>query len=193
MQNSRKYDPAAEKVVFATKIEDIIGGITLAAGDFVEGDIVPAGTLVGKDGNNLYHALKTAKMYANATNVATDYQVVKGHGFKVGDFFASAVGAKAYAITAINKSNAAYDILTLGTTIGVALTAGQAVFQALAESATTTSAFKVQPLAITGHTVEIVANDTNVVDAYLRASVFEVNCPPVTTAMKTLVPQILFL
>ena len=86
MQNIRESDAAAENVVFATKIEDVIGGITLAAADFVDGSIVPAGTLVYKDVNGLYHALKTAKATATATNVATTYQVAKGHNFKVGEF-----------------------------------------------------------------------------------------------------------
>lgn len=193
MQNSRKSDVAAEKVVFATKIEDIIGGITLAAADFVDGDIVPAGTVVGKDNDGLFHALKTAKVLLAANNSAVDYRVTKGHGFKIGDFMAYATGAKAYAITAIDKSNADYDVITLGTTLGVAVPLNATVFQALAESSTTTSAFKTTPLAVIGHTVQIIAGDSNTVDAWLRSSLYEVNAPPVNAAIKLALPHTIWL
>jgi hypothetical protein len=43
--------------------------------------------------------VKLAKVYENATNTATDIKVYKGHMFKVGDYLASVVGGKAYAIT----------------------------------------------------------------------------------------------
>ena len=192
MQNIRESDAAAENVVFATKIEDVIGGITLAAADFVDGSIVPAGTLVYKDVNGLYHALKTAKATATATNVATTYQVAKGHNFKVGEFFAALPGAKSYDITAIDKSNAAYDVITVSTTLGAVISVGQGFFQALAAVAST-SAVIATPTAITGHTVEINAGDNNTVDAWLRASVIEANAPVATAALKALVPQILYL
>lgn len=193
MQNFRKSDAPAEKVVFATKIEGVIGGITISAADLVDNDIVPAGTVVGKDGVGLFHVLKTAKVLASAINTATDYHLSKGHNFKVGDFFASAVGAKSYAITSIVKTDPAHDVITLGTTLGVAVPAGATVFQALAESATTTSAFRITPHAVTGSTIQIKTDDINTVDAYLRASVFEVNAPAVTQAIKTALPHIMWL
>ena len=191
MQNFRESDSATEKVVFATKIEDIIGGITVAVADFVDAHIVPAGSVVGKDNNGLFHVLKTAKMHTAAGGSATDYIVYKGHGFKVGDFIASATGAKAYAITAINTSNADYDTITIGTTIGaVAQYAG--IFQALAEAASNTSAFKVTPYAVTGQSIQLKSGDTNTVDAWLRATMFEANAPVATAQIKAALPQILW-
>src|SRR6218665_2951971 len=161
MQNFRESDAAPEKVAFVTKLEDIIGGVTVAAADFTNGAIIPAGSVIGKDGNGLYHVLKTARLHTAASNTATDYLVLKGHGFKVGDFIAALTGAKAYAITAINTSNADYDTISVGTTLGVAISQYAGVFQALAEATSNTSAFKVAPSAVIGHSLELKTGDTN--------------------------------
>jgi len=193
MQNFSKSDSPAENVVFHAKIEDIQGGITLCSADFVADDIVPAGTVVYKDSNGLFHALKTAKVVTAANNTATTYQVAKGHNFKVGEFVASLTGAKAYAITAIDKTNADYDVLTVGTTLGVAIAQNAVLFQAAAESSTTTSAFKGTPYAVTGHGVQIKVGDNHLVDAYLRATLFEAVAPPVTSQIKAAIPQILWI
>lgn len=192
MQNFRESDRAAEKVVFATKIEDIIGGVTIAAADLTEGDIVPAGTIVGKDNNGLYHVVKTAKLHTAASNSTTDYLVLKGHSFKVGDYIAALTGAKSYAITAINTTNADYDTITVGTTLGVAVAQYAGLFQANAEAASNTSTYKYTPYAVTGHSIQIKAGDTNVVDAWLRATIIEANAPVATPQMKALIPQILW-
>ncbi len=79
----------------------------------------------------------SAKLYADATDTATDYQVGKNHQFKVGEYFAATKGAAAYTITAVNTSNAAYDVISLGTTLGVALAAADDVvfFESSAEGA----------------------------------------------------------
>lgn len=193
MQNFRESDLPAEKVVFATKIEDVIGGVTVAVADFVDEAVIPAGSVVGKDNTGLFHVLKTAKLHTAATNSATDYLVLKGHGFKVGDFIAALTGAKAYAITAINTTNADYDTITVGTTLGVAVAQYAGIFQALAEAASNTSAFKVTPYAVTGHSIQMKAGDTNAVDAWLRASLYEANAPVATAQIKAALPQILWL
>jgi len=192
MQNYRESDRPAEKLAFVTKIEDIPGGVTVAAADFVDDAIVPAGSVVGKDGNGLYHVLKTATLHTAASNSTTDYLVLKGHGFKVGDFVASVTGGKAYAITAINTSNDAYDTITLGTTLGVAVAQYAGIFQAAGESTTTTSAFKVTPEAVIGHSMQIKAGDTNVVDAWRRATLVAANAPVATAQIKAALPHILW-
>ena len=192
MQNFRESDAAAEKVAFATKLEDIAGGVTVAVADFTDGAIIPAGSVIGKDGNGLYHVLKTAKLHTAATNSATDYLVLKGHGFKTGDFIAALTGAKAYAITAINTGNASYDTISVGTTLGVAIAQYAGIFQAAAEAASNTSAFKVTPLAVTGHSMELKSGETNVVDAWLRATLIEANVPVATAQIKAALPHILW-
>jgi hypothetical protein len=192
MQNFRESDAAAEKVVFVTKLEDIPGGATVAIADFVNDHIVPAGSVVSKDSNGLFHVLKTAKLHTAATNSATDYLVLKGHGFKVGDFIAALTGAKAYAITAITTTNADYDTLTLGTTLGVAIAQYAGIFQALAEAASNTSAFKVTPIGVTGHSIQLKTGDNITVDVLLRATLIEANAPVVTAQIKAALPHILW-
>ena len=73
---------------------------------------------------------KSAKLYADAANNATTYQVEKNHLFVVGDIISSfdVASVKGYAITVIDKTNAAYDVLTVGTTLGVAFTAANGVY-----------------------------------------------------------------
>ncbi|HEY1055016.1 MAG TPA: hypothetical protein VGE24_07770 [Emticicia sp.] len=193
MQIFRETDAPAQKVVFATKIEDIIGGVTVSVADFVDDYIVPAGSVVGKDNNGLFHVLKVAKLTTAAGNTDTTYQVAKGHGFKVGDFIAALTGAKAYAITAIDTTNADYDVLTVGTTLGVVIAQNDGIFQAAAQAASNTSAFKYTPLAVTGHAIQLNAGDNNVVDAWVRASLFTVNAPIATAQLKAALPQILWL
>lgn len=182
----------ADKLVFATRLEDILGGVTLASADLTDGYLVPAGTVIGKDNNGLYHVLKTAKLHTAATNSATDYLVLKGHGFKVGDFIAAQTGAKAYAITAINTSNDSYDTLSVGTTLGVAIAQYGGVFQAAAEASSNTSAFRITPLAVTGRAVNIQSGGSTVVDAYLRATLIEANAPVATAQIKAALPHILW-
>ncbi|MBA4852072.1 hypothetical protein [Emticicia sp. BO119] len=193
MQNFRETDAAAEKVVFATKIEDLIGGGTVAVADFVDGFIVPAGSVVGKDNNGLFHVLKVAKLTTAAGNTDTTYQVAKEHGFKVGDFIAALTGAKSYAITAIDTTNADYDILTVGTTLGVVINQYDGIFQASAQATSNTSAFKYTPFGVTGSRIQLNAGDNNVVDIWIRASLFAVNAPVATTQIKAALPQVLWL
>jgi hypothetical protein len=193
MQNYSMTDSPAAKVVFHSKIEDLQGGITLSAADFVADDIIPAGTVVGKDGGGLFHAIKTAKLYTAAGNTDTTYQVYKGHGFKVGDFIAALTGAKASAITVIDTSNASYDVLTVGTTLGVVIAQYAGIFQAAAQATSNTSAFKYTPFAVTGDDVKIKTGDNHLVDAYLRATLFDADAPIVTAQIKAALPHILWI
>lgn len=178
-------------IAFVTKIEDIPGGIGVAVADLSQ-PYVDAASVVGKDSNGLYHVIVTAKLTANATNTATAYQVAKGHNFKVGKFLASDTGAKAYAITSIDTLNDNYDILNVGTTLGVALTSGAVLIEAAAESATTTSAFKYAPELVIGHGFDVILGDNHVVDAWRRATVIEANTAPVHAKMKAALQHVIY-
>jgi hypothetical protein len=135
--------------------------------------VIPAGSPIGFDeSTRVAKVLKTAKVQTNATNSATAIKVYKGHQFAVGDYVATAVGGAAYAITAIDTSNAAYDQLTVGTTLGVALTADTSyLFQSSATGATA-AVFNVAPKGLlwsdarvaTGESVSVVIRGT----AYAR-------------------------
>lgn len=113
------------------------GGFVLDQTGIAVGQRIPAGTpMVFNETTRQATVLHTGVAYANAGGTATTYQVAKGSGLKVGDNLASgAVGGKAYPITAIDTTNAAYDSVTVGTTIG-AVTAGDLLYASTATGAT---------------------------------------------------------
>lgn len=155
----RKQD---KRVVHACthNLADIPNGVTVSAADLIAGSVLQEGTALGKDSAGLYHVVKTARLTEAATTSTTVYKVEKGHHFKEGDFVMLKKGGKAYAIASINKANAAYDEITVGTTLGVTAAIGGALMQAAAESTGSSSAFKYQPKAMTGdsYTVEALSN-----------------------------------
>lgn len=144
-------------VVFQKVIETAQGGFTLETSDLVVGNTLKAGTVIGATAANetarRVTAIKSATVYENATNTATDIKVYKGHNFKVGNYLAAVKGGKAYAITVIDTSNAAYDTLTVGTTLAVALTVGDALFQSTATGAS--AAAYLRPLGLLYEDTEI--------------------------------------
>ena len=70
------------------------------------------------DTDHLWHPIHNAVMQADAADSATKYKVLKGNSLKVGDYLYN--GSTGNAITAIDTTNAAYDEVTVGTTIGAA-------------------------------------------------------------------------
>lgn len=113
------------------------GGFALVITGLALGLVLPGGTPMSYDESaRTATPVVTATLYANAGATDTVYQIKKLSGFKVGDYFATgAAGGKAYAITAIDTSNAAYDAVTVGTTIGAA-TAGDLMYKSTATGAT---------------------------------------------------------
>ena len=70
-----------------------------------------------------------------ATAAATAYKVKKNHQLVVGNPVTSkdAEGVKAFNIVSIDTSNEEYDVVTVGTTLGVELPAGASLIVAKAE------------------------------------------------------------
>lgn len=118
-------------------IQLLQGGCTLVITGLTPGRIISAGTpLIYDEAARTATVLHSGIAYANAGGAATTYKVGKNNGFAVGDYLASgATGGKAYAITAIDTTNADYDELTVGTTIG-AVTAGDTLYASTATGAT---------------------------------------------------------
>ena len=111
---------------------DVVGGGTIdrkgLANALFNGkalDELPPIVVVVKDGETgLYHVLKTA--LASDAGSETTYKVAKNHLFGVGDFvtIGGLLSGASDKITAIDKSNADYDVITVEATIGSA-TKGQ--------------------------------------------------------------------
>lgn len=159
MTITRKKDTSFAKVIMH-RIADIRGGVGIKASDLVAGATLPEGTPVGAPVNGVSKVLKVVKLAADAGNADVTYKVAKGGHFKVGEFITSGVKKKAYAITNIDKTNAAYDVITLGTTLGVALKTGDYLMAAAAEATSSNSALAVVPVGITG-TTEIDVDPTS--------------------------------
>lgn len=186
MQNTQTTE-TLQPVVFDTKLEVIPGGITVAVADLSQTQI-KAGTPVGKDGNGLYHVIKTVVINADATSSATSYQIKKGSDVKVGDFLSLGVGKVSKDITAIDTSNADYDTVTVSATLGTAVTAGDVLVAAL--SASSTSALKYTPAGLVGTTIDVVSGDNHLVDCVVRGSVRAGVAPSVNSDIKTALPLI---
>lgn len=189
MQNTRTTESVLP-IPFLTVLEDWVGGIVVAAADLTQTSL-PAGTPVGKDTNGLFHVIKQATLQANATDSATSYRLEKGHNLKVGDFVTDALSGAAYAVLTLTTTNADYDTITVGTTLGVAFSAGDVIFEALAESATD-SVFKYTPVGLTGHAIDIVAGSNPTVDCIIRGTVNTAVAPDYATAVKTALPHFIF-
>jgi hypothetical protein len=177
--------------VFQKVYENAQGGFTLSTTGLTSGYTIPEGAPFGyNEATRVATLLKTAQMYASATNTDVTYQVKKGHAFATGDYLASVVGGKAYAITAIDTSNAAYDILTVGTTLAVTLSAGDVLFKS---SATGASAAALD-VTVKGllYSSKVVGTDDSVSIA-LRATVYARRYTPgYPSAVQTALPNIIF-
>lgn len=119
-----QYHPAIIKM-----IEDVVGGGTIARADLrtalFDGqplDELPPYCIVGRDENGGWHVVKTALITEDVAEAGKAFKVAKNHLFAVGDFVTVGGDLKGAAdkITAIDKSNAGYDLITLAATIGVA-------------------------------------------------------------------------
>ncbi|WP_071145757.1 hypothetical protein [Bacteroides ihuae] len=120
-----QYHPGIEKI-----IEDVIGGGTIARADLVTAifsgrpldELPPLVIVVRDETTGVYHVLKTASVQAVAAADAVAYQVKKNHLFAVGD--AVTIGGDytkaANVISAIDKTDNAFDTITLAGTIGAA-------------------------------------------------------------------------
>lgn len=160
--------------VFGSHAETAPGGFLLVTTGLAIGATLAAGTPLVLDYDaRTATALHTGIVQTTAGGTATTYQVKKGHTLAVGDNIATGpVGGKAYPITAIDATNADYDVLTVDTTIGAA-TAGSLLFASTATGATAS----VLP-AVNGLLYEeaIVANKTSV-SAVIRGTVYARRVP----------------
>lgn len=152
--------------VFVHKVADIRGGVSVATAD-LNVDFLHEGRVLGAPVNGICHVVKFAKVQTNAAESAVKIKVYKGHDFKVDDVICAAENGAAYAITKVDTSNAAYDEITIGTTLGVALTKDTSfIFHAKAEGATG-AALAHEPLSVVGTGKPVVKNSNIDTDAWV--------------------------
>lgn len=178
----RKADSRVIKAI-VHRLADVPGGGTVKVAE-LGGDALKEGTpLAYLASDGMYHVCKTALILEDVTDAATDYPVAKGHHFKVGDIFATE-GADGQAITAIDKTtNADKDVITVGTTLGVAITAASktVAFQAVNAGG---KVVKYPPTVVAGSSYDVVASDSLFVDLWVLAVVRQGNAPLVNDTLK---------
>lgn len=191
-----RNDGSAYAEVFQKIIGRTPGGAVISLSELPTGTLeIRQGTGISVASSGIVYVNKTATLYANAAIDAVVYQVEKGHLFKVGDFLTTADvdDVKAYAITAIDTTtNTTHDVLTVGTTLGVALTAGVIMIQAVAEDSTGGAFTQKYPInAFVGEyhsflTEEISTANISVSEV-IRADLYEARLPhPISTTQKAL-------
>jgi len=170
--------------VFQKVLEDVAGGAVITSSELPSGGYIEAGAFVYfNPSTRVAKVVKTAKLYAGAGNTDVEYQVPKGHAFKVGDYISHTVGGTAYAITEIDDSNDNYDVLTVGTTLGETLTEGDVLYESGATGASA-GAYKYTASGILKNGFKVAANTA--ISIVVRGTVLEGNLPyGVTDAIKT--------
>lgn len=155
--------------VFQKVLEVAQGGFTLTKTGL--SGTVKKGTPVNfADATRLVVPFKCAVLQADAAVDATEYKVLKGHHLIVGDQLAVVVGGKNYAITAIVTTNAAYDAVTVATTLGVVLTAGAVLFKSTGTAGADTAALHVKPNGLLYEDTNV--GDNEPVSVVIRGTVY---------------------
>jgi hypothetical protein len=104
------------------RIADIAGGVTVSIAD-LGGSALLEGTPICVGSNGLYNVMKTGKVVTEYSS-GTSLEIAKNSHFKVGDKIANEAGTVAAEITAIVKTNASKDVLTLSGALGATLVVG---------------------------------------------------------------------
>jgi hypothetical protein len=179
LQIKRAKDNRVIKAILH-RIADIPGGVTVCTAD-LGGSVLYEGTPIALGSDGLYHVEKTAKVVTEAAADAVNYEVAKGHHFKVSDYFATE-GANGKQITAIDKTtNTDKDVITLAATLGVLTAAGTTAFQSTGANKTV----KYAANSIVGSHMDVEANNNLFVDAWLIAVVKKGNAPSINDTVAT--------
>ncbi len=182
----KKETGSSQKQIWQRVDQLAQGGFTIDAAGFT-GTILAGAPVLFNEETRVAKILKLAEIFETAGSV-TSYKIAKGHNLAVGDHVSKTVGGAAYTITAINTTNAAYDTITVGTTIG-AVTAGEAIFKSSASGASA-GALDVAPNGLLYDDVTVGVEDS--VAVVLRGTVYAKRIPAVPASAKTGMPHIIF-
>ena len=170
--------------VFQKDIETAQGGFTLDETGLVAGTVIPAGSVIGFDElTRKAKVLKGAVLQAAVTNTATAYPVLKGNNLVVGNTI-NLTGGTARPITTIDRTNPAYDTVNVGTSIGAAAAAGADL--AVGDDGPS------KAKGLLRNDVLITAGIIRTLSVVIRGTVYERRIPPVSAAIKALMPNMIF-
>lgn len=168
------------------RIADIPGGVTVKVAN-LGGTALFEGTPLGMGADGLWNVCKTAQVITEANNSATNYEVAKGHHFKVGDRFATA-DCNGQTITSIDKSDPAKDVITVGTTLGETVKAGTCAF----ESSGANKVLKVSPTVVAGSNMDVEPGSNLWVDAWVIGVVKKAVAPIVNTTIEAALKGVVY-
>lgn len=138
-----KSEPIVFDIIFAEKVGG--GRVKNCAYD------LPVGVAISKDG----YALKCFEVVEDAASDATSIKIKKGSGIASGDVIGK--GKKSVASTAVDTTTSDdYDIVTV--TLGVAVTAGERLFESLSASASSAKP-KYEPVFVLGESIPANSGD----------------------------------
>lgn len=192
-----QYHPAIIKM-----LEDVVGGGIISRADLRTAlfdnqplDELPPYCVVGRDENGVWHVVKTALVTEAADAEATTVKVAKNHLFAVGDFvtIGGVLDGASDKITAIDKSNSAYDTITLASKIGAAAVGAILIcVKERADAGSAALAVDESELVITINKVDLtVANQST--GLMVRGTINEGNMPfPLDADLKAKMPLIRF-
>lgn len=162
----KKRKDTALPSVFLHKVADVRGGVSVATST-LGGDFLKEGQVVSVPVNGISYVVKTGCVATAAESTATTITILKGHHFQVGDIVLAVEGGVAAAITAIDTtSSTTTDTLTIDAALGVALAVNDGIAEA-AETSTSASALKYEPLAVIGTGVPVISGDNAITDAWI--------------------------
>ena len=163
MTVKRRKD-SATRPIFAHKIADVRGGVSVATSDLAGNYLAEGAPLYYTGGK--WHALKHARVAEKATATATAVKVEKTHNLKIGDVLLATIGDKASSVTEIDTSNSSYDTITLSAALGT-IEAGAVLLEAAAVQESTGSALKHTIDALNGTGNFFPPNSNVITDAWL--------------------------
>jgi hypothetical protein len=167
----------------------ISGGFSLDESTLVEGDTIKAGQpLAVNETTRKAKVVKVARVYEALGSSGTAIKVYKGHHFKTGDYIAKTAGSAAYDVT-LDDSEDDYDTLTVSTTLGVALSVDDVLFQSSAEGASA-AAYNDTTNALLKSDVEVAADAP--IAAVVDGTIYARRAPYLNATMKALLPKIIF-
>ena len=129
-------EPVIEELCRFETVFHHSGGFNSDDSSLTDGYIVPVLAPIAVDfTTRKVKVVKNATIVETANASATSYKIAKNSLIAVGMYFGT--GAKGAEVTAIDKTNASYDLVTVAATIGAAVTVGQVLFEATAVGGTT--------------------------------------------------------
>lgn len=161
------------------------GGFTLDDDNFAALDIIPVGAPIGFDeATRLAKVGKVGIAQAAAGNTDVTYKVLKGSLLKVGMEISSGASATPRAITEIDTTDGAFDLLTVATTMGVTVAVGIDIF--------VDDIGYTAPKGLLYSNVEIGANLLAEITVGVRGTVYARRIAPISVVSKAKLPLIIF-